>query len=271
MTEETKTHALEKNREDVSFSEFFYPLIFPFKIKHWWKRMWALPIMAYIPIVDFILLRGWRLELVRRMARKEENALPPVHAPRHHIKFFKNGIILWLMTGLYVGVPFVIIFSTGTGLWGGLFELTQWVYQSLFSSEPVPPLSEILSENTRNALIRLGIEGVWLILSAPLYRAGMIRFAFTNSMLSFFNVISNVRFIFRQRNLFLKTYLFSMLFKILSFVVTFLLTMTGIGIAFIPLVVLIVYYYSTGYEYGHLAQGVKSSSYVWKKKSKQLV
>lgn len=233
--------------------------------------MWALPIIAYIPIADFILLRGWRLELVRRMARNEENFLPPVHSPMHYIKFMKNGIILWMMTFLYLGVPFVIIFSTGTGYWGGLFEIVKWVYYSLFSTTPVAPLSEILTENSKNALFRLGIEGVWLILSAPLYRAAMIRFAFTHSIFSFFNVISNIQFLFKQRNLFLKTYVFSLVFNVLSLAATFLLTITGIGIVFIPLIVLIVYYYSTGYEYGHLAQEVRTFKFTRRKKSKEMV
>ncbi len=62
----------EAASDAASFSDFFYPVVFPYKINNWIARMWALPLIAYIPIADLILLRGWRLKLVRRMAREEE-------------------------------------------------------------------------------------------------------------------------------------------------------------------------------------------------------
>jgi serine/threonine protein kinase len=252
-------HAAGHHAEGHDEHGFFAPVTFPFKIPDWPSRLWVVPFLAYIPIADLIFLRGWRLELVRRMGRGERNPLPTVTRLEDYFSFFFQGCVLWFMTFLYAGVPFIIIFSTGSGFWGGFFELLGWGWDFLFSRQEQRALGDVLSDNAKRAAVRLGIEFAWLVISSPLYRAAMIRYAFTGGIGAFFSIPSNVAFVYRNRNLFGKVYLFSFAFGILSSIAASLLAMTGIGVALIPLLVLTVYYYSTGYEYGHLAQDVQSA------------
>lgn len=55
---------------------FFEPLTFPFREPGAWITLSWVMLMAFVPALDFVLFRGWSLDIVRRVANRRERVLP---------------------------------------------------------------------------------------------------------------------------------------------------------------------------------------------------
>ena len=97
---------------------YFYSYVFPFTQKDCIQKMWIFILISYIPIVNLLVLRGWRFELVHRLGWKKERPLPKA---MDFFKFLANGLVLWMVTLAYLAVPIVIIVLFGLGGWGELY------------------------------------------------------------------------------------------------------------------------------------------------------
>jgi len=208
--------------------------------------------LALIPIVDFILLRGWRLALVKRMATGEKEPLPNADV----ISFFKYGCVLWFMTILYLIIPTIIIFSVGAGELGNLFAALNCLRVSVFSSGEGAGLVSCLQAEANELIIRFFIEAIWLVISTPLYRVAMIRYAITGKKRVFFNLPLNALIALQHFKTLFMMWVFGFFMVAILTLITLVFTSTFILIPLIPIVVLVTYYYATGYEYGHLAHTI---------------
>lgn len=227
-----------------------HPVLWPFRSKQEWPRMWWLLLIDYIPVVNLIVMRGWRLEVVRRMARGEQPITPHFQSI---LKFFGNGLLLWTMTALYALLPLVIIAQLGVGGFkdfvGDLVE-----FSKILLGQSDQSLAEFARNELIDSLLEVLIELAWIPLSSPLYRAAMIRFAVTSDIASFGNFPATIGFIFRHFGAFVKLYLFSFLLGIAVAMLGGFLVITGVGAIVVPLVTVPLYYWSTAFEYGELAQ-----------------
>ncbi|MFT7559751.1 MAG: hypothetical protein ACI93R_001666 [Flavobacteriales bacterium] len=239
---------------------FFYPFVFPFYQKQWFGKTWWLAVLALIPIVDLILLKGWRFVLVQRMAVSEEQILPNADIGA----FFKYGCVLWFMSIVYLIIPTIIIFSFGAGELGNLFSALKCLWVSVFGSSADASLYRCLKTEAEELVTRVIIEFIWLIVAAPLYRVAMIRYAISGNKRVFLNLPVNAFIVLRHLKYFIMMWVFGLVMTAALVLVTMVMVATAVLIPLIPLVVLLVYYYTTGYEYGHLAHDLvelkKSSS-----------
>lgn len=235
---------------------FFYPLIFPYKQKKWFAKTWWLIILTMIPIFDFVLLRGWRLILVRNMSKGEEEILPEPSIAA----MIKYGLVLWLMTTFYVIIPTIIIFSVGAGELGNLFSALSCLWSSIFGSSDDPSLYMCLKSEAGEMVLRIIIEIIWLMVSGTLYRVAMIRYAITDKKRVFLSLPINAFLALRYIKSFIMMWVFGVLLVAALTLISMIFSATIVLTPFIPLVVLLVYYYSTGYEYGHLAHQMANTT-----------
>lgn len=229
---------------------FFGPVFFPFRYKGWLKKMWWIPILNYIPGINLILLRGWRLDYTRRIARDEENPLPGFDLAQ----FFLSGSLLWCMTGLYSLVPIAMIAFFGVGGFGDLISDLGYFWDLLFTDKEVMPLGKFVVNEFRETLAALAIDSAWIVASFPLYRAAMVRYAVTGKLRSFLNVWGNGRFILKNPLKFAQVYMFSTVIIFLLSVGSSLLIATVVGAFLVPILVPGLYYWSTASEFGLLAR-----------------
>jgi hypothetical protein len=222
----------------------------PFRQDRWPAKIWWLSAVGFIPVIDLLVLRGWRLDVTRRIALGEPDVLPD---GRDVVRFLANGVILWTMTLLYFVIPFLIIFATGTGTLRNIWQTVQWLYLTLLTDQPTMPLTEILGQELGRFLGRVAIEGAWVVISWPLYRTGMLRFAITGNPLAFFRVFANLVVVLKNLRAFVMLFLYELPTFILMMVVSAILTATGLGALLVPAVSMPLYYWITGFEYGHLA------------------
>lgn len=243
---------LERQVSQESHEEhgLLQPLVWPFQSKEEFGRMWWLPLVDYIPIINLIVLRGWRLAAVRRMANGTRPIAP---SPDHILQFLGSGLLLWTMTGLYALVPLFIIAQLGLG---GITDLIRDVVQfvRIVLGQSDQGLLDFLLGEVVDDLLAAALTLAWVPLSMPLYRAAMIRFAVTGNVAAFGDFPAALAFLFQNLGAFLKMLLVSFLIAGAVTVGGAILMLTGIGVIFVPLLTLPVYYWSTAYEYGELAR-----------------
>ncbi|HEX5717790.1 MAG TPA: hypothetical protein VF179_16650, partial [Thermoanaerobaculia bacterium] len=180
----------------------------------------------------------------------EPNVLPD---GRDVVRFLGNGVILWTMTLVYFIIPFLIIFTTGTGTLRSVWQIAQWLYLTLLTSQPTAPLTELLGQELGRFLGRVAIEGAWVVVSWPLYRAGMLRFAITGNPLSFFRIFTNLAVVLKNLKAFMVLFLYELPTFLLMTIASAVLAATGLGAVLVPSISMPLYYWITGFEYGHLA------------------
>jgi len=222
---------------------------YPLREKGGLARIGWLLLLDYIPVLNLIILRGWRWEVARRFAHGIKPVLPEIGLI---LTFAARGLGLWFMTFLYGLVPVIIISQAG---WGGIrdFISDAWTFLRIVAGfEQSITLTQFVLTELWHSLLAALVDGSWLLVSLPLYRAAMIRYAATERFSCFFDVVANLRFILAFPGSFAKLYLYSFLLSGAIAIGSAILVATGIGALVVPLVSLPVYYWTTAAEYGHL-------------------
>lgn len=221
---------------------------FPLRHPDWFHRIWWLAVVNFVPVLNLVLMRGWRLELTRRIGYGNPQPFPE---SRDLGNFLGSGVILWFMTFLYnVPLFFVIFFferELPRTLWQTVVFLFQWIW-----GEEGASAGAFLSLLVK-ALGQASLPTLCYFVAWPLYRVAMLRFALTGNPGSFFRPIANLRLVLRHLNLFFLLFFFDLLSQTLLAVAGGVLTALGIGVLVTPAVLLPMYYWTTGHLYGRAA------------------
>ena len=249
---------LEKTVEEAK--AFTIAPIFPF-LRPERARMLIFLALAYVPLVNVIIARGWRKHYVHRIGCECEKFLP---APGDAKELFVDGLKLWLAHGAFLLPPIVIIATFGLGgwldLWSDLTEVANMAWA--FAWERSMPPSEFLQMLWRfvrweliSTALAFFINNLWLLIYVPIYRIGMIRYALTDNMtLSHLAVRKNLRFLFTNFLDIVLMYAFNVFNFILIITIDILLGASVIGAPLIPIVTFFMPFWNTGYEYGLIAR-----------------
>lgn len=224
-------------------------MTYPFRDKQWPSRLTWLALLDYIPVLNLIVLRGWRLEVTRRFAHGQQPVLPELD---RIMQFIGQGLLLWFMTFLYGLVPLAIIFVMGwggiLGFWGDVWDLLKLIWNGGSLAQVV----EFSVRELTSSFLAALVDSIWVIISLPVYRAAMIRYAATGKVSVFFDPLGSLQYILAFPGTFAKLYLYSFLLSGFISVASALLLLTGIGSIIVPLISLPVYYWTTAAEYGHM-------------------
>lgn len=223
-------------------------LTFPFRRPDWLSRLGWLAFVNFVPVLNLILLRGWRLDLTRRVGYGDPQPLPDLKDVGN---FLGNGVILWTMTFLYNLPLFIIVLFLERDLPGNLWRLAVYFFNLLTDGEGASAavFVELVARIAGQAII----PGLYALFAWPLYRAAMLRFAMTGSPGAFLKPVANLRLVVRHLNLFFLLFFFDLLSQTLLTVVGGALTAIGIGFLLVPAVLLPMYYWTTGHLYGQVA------------------
>lgn len=232
---------------------FFYPLVFPFFQKKWFSKTWWLNLIALVPIVNLILFSGWRYHLIKNMVEGEKDILPEAKI----ISFFKHGIILWCVAILYLIIPMLLIFSVGSGVGGSIMEFGTWVFGTATQDPNTIATDKMLANQASDFAIRLTMEVIWLIVSIPILSTGLARYAITGKISTLLNVPANAMYAVKYMGAHIMMWIFKIFMIIFVGIITSLLVASVFLAIFAPMFGLCVYYWSTGFELGHLAERIK--------------
>lgn len=67
--------------------------IYPFLQLNWYWKMWIFGVLAYVPLVNITIARGWRMDYIHRLGWRYSTVLP---APKDALRFLINGLLLWI-------------------------------------------------------------------------------------------------------------------------------------------------------------------------------
>ncbi|MFV9504969.1 MAG: DUF4013 domain-containing protein [Oscillochloridaceae bacterium umkhey_bin13] len=227
---------------------------FPFRQPDWPNRLWLPALIFFIPVINVIIMRGWRLEITRRLGRGWTDRLPE---PNGIVRYFFDGLKLWFMTGIYLIPQFLILLFFGLGPIETLFTILAW----LFSPERTS-LFGLIGQIGLGSIIQLIVPLVYWALTYPLYRIAMVRFAYTGSLAVFFDVPTNLTIAQEHFGLVVRVYLFEQLTSVLFVFLSSLFGVTGIGVLVVAGVLFPAQYWTTGYLFGSLAAVVQSRKLV---------
>jgi len=226
--------------------ELWNGLIYPLRDNRWLAKSWPLPLIALTPFVALlapIIYKGWRLSAVRQLTNKQ-NTLPELDL----IAFFRRGVLLWLFTFAYWMVPVVICLFLDVGMLDFFMSMSSIGNDQTF-----------VDWGTSQAIkwaIALSIYAIWALVTVPIYMAGVVRYALTDSWRSMLNLPANTALFLRHIPSFI---LFYINWLVILFLITLgsgLLAITIVGVPLLPVFILTAYYVTTAYELGQLARKV---------------
>lgn len=230
---------------DVERPDYLRALTWPFQRPDWPERMWWLPLIHFVPVFSFIMMRGWRLDVVRRIARNDSQPLPDM---RDFGRFFADGMILYAMTGLFLLPQILLLAFFGFQPIEVALTVIFWVFQT-FTGEAVS-FGALLADLGISAMVSVILPLVYWLGTYPVYRVAMVRYAATGKVSVFFDVVNNLRIAAANfapvMTLFIFEFLVTVAFGFLSGLV--LSTIIG-GIA-VPLLLFPALYWTTAYLFG---------------------
>lgn len=240
---------------------YLYSFYFPLTIQGWFSKLWWVSLLLFMPFINVLLMRGWRLELMSRIARGDTDPLPPASGiPKYLLK----GMLLWTLTFSFTIIPMLIIVSLGIGeIVDTLGDI--YTFCTILIGASDTTLTSFVVNEGFETIACACIAGLWGIVSSPLYRVGMIRHGISGQIRDFWNLPESVRFIIRHPWAILRLYTLSAVSWGGAIFLAGLLASTGFGALVAFLVLPVMYFSSTGYEYAQLARLMKSETAIQQK------
>lgn len=205
----------------------------PFQDGNWISRYWIVPILSLIPVINLVMLRGWRLEQVANLARQRSPSLP---APELFFIFLLKGALLWLMTLVY-HLPHLLFL---------ILHGAQLLYAAEKGQEAF--LHELV--------LVAGITIVATLITWPVYRVAMMRYAVTGSLWSFVLIPQNVLISLRFYHRFIALWFCVTLLNIVHLLIFSVLSLTLVGLLLAVLFTIPIYYAASGHLYAQLASRI---------------
>jgi hypothetical protein len=243
----------DEHAPPVSVQSYPEGVIFPFQQSNWPAKLWWISLVNFVPILNVILMRGWRLNIVRRMGRRETNWLPDVHGIGNYLV---DGLVLWFMSGVYFIPQIVLLSILGGDIIDNVLTILLWVYDNLFTDKETISFATLAGDVGFGLLVRMILPGIYFFLSWPFYRAAMIRYSVSGNPLVFFDFVTNARIVFGNLSSILLVFFLYLTTATILSSLSGLLIATFIGSLVVPMVLLPMGYWVTGYLYGRLAMEV---------------
>ncbi len=232
-----------QTREDGSI-QFGTAVGFVFKDPKWFPKVALLGLLLYVPLLGYIVVRGWRLELARRVYAGRRNPLPDWS--RFGTKI-TDGLILAGMWLLYQ-LPALV----GSGLMVFLFFLPYLRY--LFDSDQ-RDAAELGLSVTKWAL-RLIVSlllAAYAVAADVMFLVAQTRYIATDRAAVFFDLRSNFLILRRHPGVYAWVFIYRFILNVVVNVVRIMLALTGIGSIFIPGLTSPPLHWTSGHLFGQAA------------------
>lgn len=231
--------------------DFFYPIVFPFKeYPEVRKRLWFVPLMAIVPGLNLLLLSGWKMDIIRRINAGDEG-LPE---SKDMLRFLVDGILIWLMKLVYFLVPFLFLSLFDLGILNIIWEILSWLWDALFLRASLSSLISTVKDTAGSLLLNMLVNGLFFLFQSSIYAAGKMRYAVNNRPVSLVELHKNFLLVIRRLDLFAKAWVFGVFLTTILSAIFWILNFDILGLSLAPVLCMVIYYWSTGYEQGFLAR-----------------
>lgn len=218
-------------------------LAFPFTQRNWPMALVYIGAIQFVPLLGFLIIRGWRFEIAQRIGDGAAQTLPDWRHAREHLK---QGSILLLAT-IYHYIPFFILLSAPRwGIIWAVLDLIKWVYVEYFTDLQAKPLSEILQPGLRALTIFVAILIIVPPFISAIIESATQRYAETRRIAALFEFWHSIRLACGDAGDVVRIEGGILLLNIAVFTLSVILMFTVGGSAFIPPVMIPVYMWTRG-------------------------
>ncbi len=114
------------------------------------------------------------------MGRRDEKVLPDINGIG---RYLADGMLLWLMTGIYFIPQIILLRLFGGGLVGNLLTVLTWFYETWIAGAETISFVALMADVGVGIAVALILPGIYYFLSWPFYRAAMTRYSVTGNKL----------------------------------------------------------------------------------------
>lgn len=229
-------------------------LVFPFVDRGRGVGAVPLPLYTLIPYFGLIPMRGWRLACVRESVQAGEPRVPALEGVGRH---FVDGLLLWALRTVFFIPLTVIVAATAFGTFGILIDSVKLLLDELglgWEGMEVTSAEDLAARITPRLLIRLLGPAVYVVLAWPIYRACIIRYAITGRAGDLFRIDKAIATVLRHAGDFAMVFAVWLVLRlVIQLPIAAVLTVSVFGAPLIPLVLMPMHYWATGYVYSVLA------------------
>jgi hypothetical protein len=218
-------------------------LVFPFTQRNWPLALAYIGAIQFVPILGFLVIRGWRFEIAKRVGENHAQSLPDW---RHAYEHLKQGTLLFFVTQFYFLPMYIALAWPRSGILWSVIGLLRGVYERLFTDLAPQPWSEVLLPGLRSLVIFVLILFLVPPLLSPLVESATQRYAHTGRVRTLFEVWQNFRFAFSDLYDVIRIELCILGLNLVVLIVSLILILTVGGAAFIPPVMIPVYMWTRG-------------------------
>jgi hypothetical protein len=141
-----------------------HALAFPFTQRNWPQALGYIAAIQFVPILGFLVIRGWRFDIAKRIGDGDAHRLPDWRQAWHHLR---EGTLLFAVTQLYFLPFYLLLIWPRSGILWSLVHIAQWLYEWLFTDLTMRPFWEVLEPGLKSLAIFL----VLILLVPPLISA----------------------------------------------------------------------------------------------------
>ncbi len=234
--------------------EFLAALTFPFRQANWPTRFWWVPLVNYFPPLSWLIMRGWRVDIVRRAVREDVHPLPN---GKDIGKFLAEGFVLMLMVLLYWLPLTVFMMIFGLSRLRTMLDVLWWAIQTFFTGDGTVSFWTLVLDVVTQLLITGIVPAIYWLLCYPIYRMAVLRFAITGRPIVFFQLLRNFRLFLRfASDMMLLFFLDFMIMRVVRWFLNALLIATGFGAILVPGISFPAYFWVTAHLFGQIAKKV---------------
>ncbi len=140
-------------------------------------KLWWVPLVCLVPFVGLLVIKGWRLDIIRRRMTHRDDPLPDLTDGG---RFLVDGFWLYLVTLVYHLPLVVIMAATLAHTIEGVIEIFRWAGEALSESKGHGvSILWIVLEVVFHLLCKLAVPVVYHYLLKPFLYAGLLRYAMT--------------------------------------------------------------------------------------------
>ena len=235
-------------QEGLNF--FIYPYIFPFRQHEVVRRLWWLPLVAAIPLLNVLILSGWRMEIVRRVGQYDSTELPE---SSDFMIFIRNGGVLFLASLAYFIIPFFIITLITGSAFGFVWQFFGLIIQSVINPEPI---FMITTEHIVDWLSEHRFHAIWFAFALPCFRMALLRSARQDDWQPFLQIHKNMVLVMQHIGYYVGILVFTIFMIGLLWLICKLILVVNVFTWLAGIICLLVYYSTTGYLYGKLGREI---------------
>jgi hypothetical protein len=217
---------------------------FAFNCKNWFSKALIAGMLVYLPVIGRLTLRGWRLEIARRVFAGNPDPLPVGFSGRMLLDGIRLRLV-WIVYQLpFVAANVFLLILPIVLLWA-LLQGDSW-------DDAKEKFKHRLIEATAHVILSLVLE-LWGIVGQFLFWAGMARYVHSGRWSAFFEIIASARLVFSHIGLFAVFLFMGVIGNIMVKFVQAILLATGVGLVFIPLLTTAPWNWFRGHLWGQLA------------------